>query len=49
MGSLLRGRILLLKFLCTTGVLGPAIVSVEGGLEDIKTLQNRDDSGPRIS
>jgi hypothetical protein len=30
-------------------VLGLAILSVDGGLEDIKALRNSDNSGPRIS
>jgi hypothetical protein len=48
MGLLLRDRILLLQFLCTTGALGPVIVSVQGGVRDM-TLLDPDDSGSHIS
>jgi hypothetical protein len=49
MGPLLRDRILLLQFMCTTGVLSPGIVLVKGGVEDYETLLEGHDSGPDVS
>ena len=49
MGPLLRDRILLLQFMCTTGALSPGIVLVKGGVEDYETLLEGHDSGPDVS